>query len=60
MSLNADDDSGPEAEPDYNEEEPPPDPSSGNCSIFVHYFWLSFSQLCVGTISTCIVNLPPI
>lgn len=28
MSLNADEDSGPEVEPDY-EEEPPPDPSSG-------------------------------
>ncbi|XP_052746739.1 SPARC-related modular calcium-binding protein 1 isoform X1 [Bicyclus anynana] len=28
MSLNADDDSGPEPEPDYNEEEPPADPSS--------------------------------
>lgn len=30
MSLNADDDSGPEPEPDYNEEELTPDPSSGN------------------------------
>lgn len=30
MSLNADDDSGPEPEPDYNEEEPPVEPSSGN------------------------------
>lgn len=33
MSLTADDDSGPEAEPDYNEEEPPPDPSSGNKTL---------------------------
>lgn len=28
MSLNADEDSGPDVEPDYNEEEPPPDPGS--------------------------------
>ncbi|CAH0401942.1 unnamed protein product [Chilo suppressalis] len=28
MSLNADEDSAPEAEPDYNEEEPPPEPSA--------------------------------
>lgn len=33
MSLNADDDNGPEPEPDYNEEEIAPDPSSGeNCT----------------------------
>ncbi|KOB72269.1 Uncharacterized protein OBRU01_12541 [Operophtera brumata] len=28
MSLNADEDSGPDVEPDYNEEEPPPDPGA--------------------------------
>lgn len=36
MSLNADDDSGPDPEVDYNEEEPPPDPSSGTLTIEYH------------------------
>lgn len=30
MSLNADEDSGPEQEPDYPEVEPPPDASAGD------------------------------
>lgn len=35
MSLNADEDSAPEAEADYNEEELPPDPSAGEFIFFM-------------------------
>lgn len=40
MSLNADEDSGPEAEPDYTEEEPPPDPSAGNDTSLYKYMFI--------------------
>lgn len=45
MSLNADEDSGPEAEPDYNEEEPSPDPSAGDFNYIINNIYIFIGSI---------------